>query len=85
MARVGRKPHKSEKAARGDNQTMKVEIEGMHCDACVRRVTNALEKVDGAEVERVEVGSAEVKVDPVRAEQILEAIRSAGFNPRGVA
>ncbi len=64
---------------------MKVEIDGMHCDACVRRVTKALEEVEGAEVKKVEVGSAEVKVDPALAEAILEAIRRAGFNPHGVA
>jgi len=32
----------------------KLSIEGMHCDACVRRVTNALNGVEGVRVESVE-------------------------------
>ncbi|MGH9558855.1 MAG: heavy-metal-associated domain-containing protein [Bryobacteraceae bacterium] len=61
---------------------MKVAIEGMHCDACVRRVRQALEKVDGAKVEKVEVGSAVVAIDPSRQPAIFEAVRKAGFEPR---
>jgi FtsP/CotA-like multicopper oxidase with cupredoxin domain len=36
---------------------IKLSIEGMHCEACVRRVTNALNAVEGVRVESVEVGS----------------------------
>ncbi len=32
---------------------MKLAIEGMHCQACVRRVQKAIEKVEGVQVEAV--------------------------------
>lgn len=60
---------------------MKITIDGMHCDACVRRVRTALEKVDGAKVEKVEVGLAEVVADAARQASVLEAIRQAGYEP----
>lgn len=59
---------------------MKIAIDGMHCDACVRRVRMALEKVPGAQVGDVKVGSAEVAGADSTA--ILEAIRKAGYEPR---
>jgi copper chaperone len=61
---------------------MKVAIEGMHCQACVQRVRKALERVDGAHVESVDVGSAAVAIDPARQTDVLEAIRKAGHEPR---
>ncbi|PYT14300.1 MAG: hypothetical protein DMG59_17775 [Acidobacteria bacterium] len=61
---------------------MKIVIQGMHCDACVRRVRNALEKVPEAQVQKVEVGSAVVGVDPSRETAVLEAVRKAGYEPR---
>lgn len=59
---------------------MKIAIDGMHCDACVRRVRMALEKVPGAQVGAVTVGSAEVAGADSPA--ILDAIRKAGYEPR---
>jgi len=38
-------------------------IEGMHCGGCVRRVTQALERTPGTEVVEVRVGAARVKAD----------------------
>lgn len=60
---------------------MRVTIEGMHCDGCVRRVRKALEKTPGVNVEDVRVGYADVSVAPDREAAMLEAIRSAGFEP----
>jgi len=60
---------------------MKVSIDGMHCDACVRRVRKALEGVAGAAVEHVEVGAAQVAVDARGEPLVLEAIRKAGYEP----
>ena len=56
-------------------------IEGMHCDACVRRVTNALNGVEGVRVESVEVGSANVAFDAgtVAPEQIAAVVNRIGF------
>jgi copper chaperone len=61
---------------------MKVAIEGMHCQACVARVRKALEKVDGARVDRVDVGSAEISIDSLQEPSVLDAIRKAGYEPR---
>ncbi len=56
-------------------------VEGMHCGACVRRVTNALAGVEGVRVDSVEVGSARVDFDPatVTPERIAEAVNKIGF------
>jgi copper chaperone len=60
---------------------VKLSIEGMHCDGCVRRVTNALSAFEGVRVESVEVGAATVAVDPAHAspEQIASAVDRIGF------
>lgn len=60
---------------------IKLSIEGMHCGACVRRVTNALSAVNGVRVDSVEVGSADVSFDhaTVAPEQIAAAVDSIGF------
>ena len=62
-------------------QTMKLSIEGMHCGACVRRVTTALTAVPGVQVESVDVGSAKVGFDPEAAkpEQVAAAVDRIGF------
>lgn len=70
------------RAAASKIVSMKVAIEGMHCQACVQRVRKALEKVDGAQVESVEVGSAAVAIAPAREAAVLEAVRKAGYEPR---
>jgi copper chaperone CopZ len=61
---------------------MKLAIEGMHCQACVARVRKALEGIDGARVNRVEVGSAEISIDSLQEPLVLDAIRKAGYQPR---
>ena len=61
---------------------MKLAIEGMHCQKCVERVRKAIDKVDGARVENVEVGSATVSIDPARGGPVLAAIRAAGYEAR---
>jgi copper chaperone len=61
---------------------MRIAIDGMHCQACVQRVRKALEKVDGAQVEQVDVGSATIAIDPSHEGAILEAVRKAGYESR---
>lgn len=53
----------------------------MHCQACVARVRKALEGVEGARAEKVEVGSAVVAVDAGREQAVLDAVRKAGYEP----
>jgi copper chaperone len=64
---------------------MKLAIEGMHCQKCVERVREAIEAVDGARAEQVEVGSATVTVDPSRAPQVLNALSAAGYPAKEAA
>jgi copper chaperone len=56
-------------------------IEGMHCDACVRRVRMALGKVEGVEIKDVKVGSAQIAVDPSKTspEAAIDAVNGIGF------
>jgi copper chaperone CopZ len=65
-------------------KTIRLKIEGMHCEGCVRRVTQALNAVAGARVESVAVGSAAVVVDSERiaAEQVAAAVNGIGFTAR---
>ena len=63
---------------------MKVAIEGMHCQACVRRVEKALAAVEGATVDHVEIGSAAIGVDAEREQAVLDAVKSAGYEARKV-
>lgn len=58
-------------------------IEGMHCDACVRRVAQTLGKMPGTEVVEVRVGAARIKAeDPAPA---IAAIAKAGYTARAAA
>lgn len=62
-------------------------IEGMHCGSCIRRVTQALQKVDGVEVEEVRLGAARVKAQDTAAAEpaLLASVAKAGFtaHPEG--
>ncbi len=64
--------------------TLKLAIDGMHCGACVGRVTSALKGIEGVEVGTVEVGSASVKFNPtkVSAGEITAAVDRLGFSAR---
>jgi copper chaperone len=64
---------------------MNIAIEGMHCQACVRRVEKALAGVEGAKVDKVEIGSASVAVDAAGEQAVLEAVRKAGYEARKAA
>jgi copper chaperone len=63
---------------------IQLSIEGMHCGACERRVTTALAGVDGARVESVAVGSAQIKFDSAKTstEAITAAVNRIGFTAR---
>ena len=56
---------------------MTLKIDGMHCGACVRRVTLTLEKTPGVKVGTVAIGSATIEAsDP---EPVLAALKKAGY------
>lgn len=57
-------------------------MDGMHCGACARRVAQALQNIEGAEVQEVRVGAARVRVKDIAAAGpvLLGAIAKAGFS-----
>lgn len=57
-------------------------ITGMHCGACVRRVTAVLEKTQGVKIGTVEVGSARLQYDPAQANPaaIMASLEKIGFS-----
>jgi copper chaperone CopZ len=63
-------------------QQLNLAITGMHCGACVRRVTMALEKIQGVQIGSVEVGSARLEYDPAQADPtaIMASIEKIGFS-----
>ena len=63
---------------------LNLSIEGMHCAACVRRVTAALSDLDGVRVESVAVGSAKVNFENDRTslDQIVTAVDRIGFRAK---
>lgn len=60
---------------------LELKISGMSCGHCVNAVREALEELDGVEVQRVEIGSASVSYDPARSApaDIERAIENAGY------
>lgn len=66
---------------------VQVEIEGMHCGGCVKRVEEALAKA-GVAAERVEIGRATVLTQAEGAagvgERIVAALDKLGFEARVV-
>ncbi len=57
----------------------------MSCGHCVRAVRQALERLDGVEVEDVRVGEARVRYDAERTDRagLARAIREEGFGVVG--
>lgn len=55
-------------------------IENMHCGACVKRVSQALEKVGGVQVGEVRIGAARVQAPEELPESTLVgAVEKAGY------
>jgi copper chaperone len=60
---------------------IRLTIEGMTCEHCVRAVRNRLSDTPGVEVEQVEVGSAVIRLDPrsTTLEAVEDAIADEGY------
>ncbi len=56
-----------------------LQIDGMHCGACVQRVTRALNQIPGTQVDEVRVGAARLHAASHDAEPYLAAVRKIGF------
>ena len=65
-------------------ERLSFEIEGMSCGHCVARVEKTLSRLDGVQVQKVNVGSAEVLYDPDRTpfETIAQALDDAGYQAK---
>jgi copper chaperone CopZ len=59
-------------------------IDGMHCGACVRRVSQALAAVEGVVVNEVRVGAARLTStqDPPPVHLAIAALAKAGYTAR---
>ena len=69
-------------AAVDDPNTVTLKVRGMHCEHCVRYVTEALQGVEGVANVAVslEGKSAVVKLShPVQKELLIEAVKNIGF------
>jgi copper chaperone len=62
-------------------ETLHLTIEGMTCEHCVRAVDGRLRKTPGVQVERVLVGSADLKFDPAATnpDAIADVIADEGY------
>lgn len=62
-------------------ETLTLSIEGMHCGACVRRATTALQRVAGVRLDSVDVGSANMSFNSEQATagEIVSALDRIGF------
>jgi len=62
------------------SETIKLSIEGMSCQGCVRAVTKALERVEGVSEARVSLdehaATVQGQADP---EALVAAVRKAGY------
>jgi copper chaperone len=58
-----------------------LQIDGMHCGSCVRRVTQTLAAVGGIVVEEVRIGGARVNSakDPAPIDSLITALAKAGY------
>ena len=62
-----------------------LKIDGMHCDACAKRLENVLKRKEEVKSAKVsfEKKEAEIEFDKVTKEKIEEYIESAGFQSLG--
>jgi copper chaperone CopZ len=62
-------------------QEFTLQIDGMHCGSCVRRVSQALASVEGAQVNEVRVGAARLTsaAEPAPIDAAIAALAKAGY------
>lgn len=62
-------------------EALHLTIEGMTCEHCVRAVDGRLRKTPGVQVERVGVGSADLRFDPEKTtvDAIADVIADEGY------
>ncbi|MEP7382047.1 MAG: cation transporter [Gemmatimonadota bacterium] len=58
-----------------------LKVDGMSCGHCIKAVAQAVDAVEGAKAETVEVGKARVSFDPARTNvgALIDAVSDAGY------
>jgi copper chaperone CopZ len=58
-----------------------LQIDGMHCGSCVRRVSQTLASVEGVTVNEVSLGAARItsELTPTPVDLVIAALDKAGF------
>ena len=58
-----------------------LQIDGMHCGSCVRRVSQALASTEGVTVKEVRVGAARIdsSAEPAPVDAAIAALAKAGY------
>ena len=68
-------------------KTVRLVIQGMHCEGCAHIVQNALQRIDGVQASTVSYrdGTAQVMFDSnlVNRDQLAGAVRKAGYEVAG--
>lgn len=67
-------------------KTMKLSIDGMSCEHCVRAVDGALGSLPGVRVRSVSIGEAQVEFDPdqVTRQAVVDAVEDQGYQAQAV-
>jgi copper chaperone CopZ len=60
-------------------QTIRLELKGLKCDACVHRTTQALLEVKGVRSARVQQDQATVEFEGTEQSKLIEAVNAAGY------
>jgi copper chaperone CopZ len=61
-----------------------LQIDGMHCGSCIRRVSEALASTEGVQVEEVRLGTARLSAPagPAPVDLAIAALAKAGYTAR---
>ncbi len=62
----------------------KLQIDGMHCAACIRRVSQALVSAEGVQVKELRLGEARLSTtqEPAPVDLAIAALAKAGYSAR---
>ena len=61
------------------SEPFELTVDGMHCQACVRRVKAAVAAVPGVTVDEVAIGRVRGALDGADASAVVAAIEAAGY------
>lgn len=67
-------------------KTVKLKIEGMHCNSCAMNIDFDLEDLDGVKQSKTSYAKAETEIefdeDRIELEKLLEQIKKTGYQPK---